>query len=211
MKTNAKTTGAAALDSFPGAKLADTYKREDAFVSKMYAARRALMDAWLDSLRAAGLTRDKEGCEAVKRAVRENQAVIDANAVGSLTDGTIRSCAISAERAFFHGIPWTSDLAQKPDFALPWANPNMGRPSKKPSDKGSDKGSDKASDKASDKGTSIGAPADAVEARKFIAGQLLTLVAYGNKHMKMLDLTTRDILPQLAKLSETLRKLDAAS
>lgn len=201
------------IPTFPARSLIAAQAMYDRGVSKASAkfadASATIFNSHIDGAIAAGLDRSQEGCEALRKSIVEHEDIKKAIAEGLWERATINGYAMGAMRAFFHGQPWTARAFQAEDKgglpALPW--------SKKAGEKKSKPGAQHkaAASETTPKGSeAITGPNDALEARKFIRGQLNTLVAYGNKHMGKLDLTTRDVLAQLAKLAATIEKIDAA-
>lgn len=171
---------------------------------------RTIMNAYVDECHAADLPRDEIGCEAMR--LEFMSAMGDFLAEYPLEKRTLANYVRGMMRAFYHGMEWSPSafLPGRPGTIppLPW--------SVKAGEKKTPKAKPGAQHKAAKAETTttgadtITGPNDALEARKFIRGQLNTLVAYGNKHMGKLDLTTRDVLAQLAKLAQTIDKIDAA-
>lgn len=192
-----------ALSAFPAEQLLKIQRAEDAAAGKAADARALQFNLWIDSLHAAGVPKTEAGCAQVAFAITNHQAMVDATASGLLASKTVTAYAQGAQRALVHGVAWTARLFLDPAMKLPWSAGAGGRPA----GKGKGKTTTPAAAKPEQGAANIGAPADAETARLFIAGQLATLVAYGNKHMKLLDLTTRDVLPALDKLSQTLKNV----
>lgn len=209
----AQAPSTVSVPSFPGRALVKAQASYDAASVKLgnkhASALSVLFNSWLDQCHAAGLDKSEAGTKALRAAILDQEDVARAIREGLWTRDTIGNYAQGAMRAFYHGAEWSPRAFQAEDKgglpALPWS---------KKAGKADDKRAPRtpvatqADDAApADK---ISGPADALEARKFIRGQLNTLVAYGNKHAKVMDLTTRDVLAQIAKLMGTIDKIDAA-
>lgn len=208
--TTSPAAAAVAVPTFPGRELIKAQAEFDKGASKLAAklsdALRALFNGWIDLVRTAGLDRSEAGCNQLRKAIMENEDIARALREGLWDRATIGNYAQGAMRAFYHGAEWSPRAFQAEDKgglpALPWSG-------KAKAAKAKTEASKAAADKA-EPASAIGAPNDAQEARKFIRGQMNTLVAYGNKHAKILDLPTRDVLAQLGRLIATLDKVDAA-
>lgn len=218
----AKTTSTApaitiAVPAFPGKALIKAQAEYDKSAEKISAKfadiTRTIFNGWIDAARAAGLDRSEAGCNALRKAFVDQEDIARAVREGLWDRATVGNYAQGAMRAFFHGAEWSPRAFQGEDKgglpALPWSKKAAAGKAKTEASK-ADK-ADKAgkADKA-EPASAIGAPNDAAEARKFIRGQLNTLVAYGNKHAVKLDLPTRDVLAQIGRLIATLDKVDAA-
>lgn len=205
------------VPQFPGKALIRAQSEYDKASEKIGAkfsdAARQIFNGWIDAARAAGLDRSEAGCNALRKAFIEQDDIARAVREGLWDRATVGNYAQGAMRAFFHGAEWSPRAFQGEDKgglpALPWSKKAAaGKAKTDKADKADKADSDKA-DKA-EPASAIGAPNDAIEARKFVRGQLNTLVAYGNKHAVKLDLPTRDVLAQLGRLIATLDKVDAA-
>lgn len=93
----------------------------DGAASKASEALAMFMNATVDAARAAGVTRDQKGATFVATLVTENQTILDALAEGLVLPKTMGEYARGAQRAFFHGVPWTAGLKNNPEMMLPWA------------------------------------------------------------------------------------------
>lgn len=202
------------VPAFPGRALVKAQAAYDAASAKLgikhASALGVLFNSWLDQCRAAGLDKSETGTKALRAAILDQDDVARAIREGLWTRDTIGNYAQGAMRAFYHGAEWSPRAFQAEDKgglpALPWS---------KKANKANDKRVPRTPVAKQTNNTTptdkISGPADALEARKFIQGQLSTLVAYGNKHAKTIDLTTRDVLAQIARLMSTIDKIDAAS
>jgi hypothetical protein len=100
------------------------------------------MQSYVDACLGAGLPKTEDGCKAIGKAIvgamaeviRENlpstagvskkdAANMDLPALWTLSPipkKTITEYAQGAQRAFFHGVPWSPRLKNDPDKGLPW-------------------------------------------------------------------------------------------
>jgi hypothetical protein len=182
-------------------KTIDALVSVDTAASKASATIALAFQQVCDAAYAVGIAKDQRSIDSLGSSVRNCQTFTDAVASGLIEKKTVVEYAQGVMRAVFHGVPWTARLKNDPAFKLPWGK--VSAPSKP-------KQATEAASNALDKPSAISAPASEQEARDFLAGQLRTLVAYGNKHMKTLDLTTRDLLPQLDKIAQTIAKIGQA-
>lgn len=205
-----KTSKSIVIPKFPGRALVAAQAAYDKGAEKLSGkfsdTTRVLFNAWIDSVRASGLSKDEAGCAKLRDAIVDQEDIADALRNKLWTRTTIGNYAQGAMRAFFHGSEWSPRAFQAVDKGglpqLPWSKSKSTKPdTRKPRPH---------VDTAAAPADKIGAPASEVEARAFIAGQLRTLVSYGNKHMKTLDLKTRDVLAQLDKLAATVAAIDKA-
>jgi hypothetical protein len=67
------------------------------------------------------LGKDQKACEALQKAIRECQLVIDADASGAMKAKTFTEYAQSAARALHFGIPFETQLKGKAEYKLPWS------------------------------------------------------------------------------------------
>lgn len=210
-KTTSTATVTVAVPAFPGKALIRAQSEYDKASEKIGAkfsdTARQIFNGWIDSARAAGLDRSEAGCNALRKAFLDQDDIARAVREGLWDRATVGNYAQGAMRAFYHGAEWSPRAFQGEDKGglpvLPWSKKAAAGKAKADSDK-----ADKADSAKAD--SAIGAPNDANEARKFVRGQLNTLVAYGNKHAVKLDLPTRDVLAQLGRLIATLDKVDAS-
>ena len=207
------------VPAFPGKALIRAQSEYDKASEKIGAkfsdAARQIFNGWIDAARAAGLDKSEAGCNALRKAFLEQDDIARAVREGLWDRATVGNYAQGAMRAFYHGAEWSPRAFQGEDKgglpALPWSKKAKAEAAVRAMIADGKAKADKAdkADKA-EPASAIGAPNDAGEARKFVRGQLNTLVAYGNKHAKTLDLPTRDVLAQLSRLIATLDKVDAA-
>ena len=151
----------------------------------------ASINAFIDSVRKAGIKADEASCKALSVELSGCQVVVDAIASGLFEAKTFSEYARGAERAFFHGVPWSASLKNNPDMGLPWSKPRGPKGKSKPT--AAKPETDVATD-APDMGT-----ASAEDIRKFVQGYAKTLESYLNKHMKNADLQTRDVVQHFTR------------
>jgi len=166
---------------------------------------KTLFNAWLDAAARAGVPRDEAGCKALRKAFIENEVVVRGIEEGVWLRSTITNYAQGAMRAYFHGTEWTPRAFQSEENggvpALPWSTQPKASKASEAKD---------AKDAKVAKASEAAAPADEAEARAFIVAQLSMIDAYGKKHLKVLDLRTRDMLDQLRKIRDNIAKIGAA-
>jgi len=75
----------------------------------------------IDSATVAGVTRDEAGTKHLMATIRGAAPFVEAISLGMLERKTVTEYAQSAGRAFFHGVPFTANLKNEPDMALPWS------------------------------------------------------------------------------------------
>ena len=155
--------------------------------SKFSDALHAAVNAFIDAARAASIKADEASCAALGAEIKGCQAVVDSIAAGMFESKTWGDYARGAERAFFHGIPWTPSTFKKPELALPWSKPRGPKGPAKPATTAP------SAAPAPDMGTQ-----STEEIRAFIQGQARTLLAYLNKHLANADLQTRDVVQHFA-------------
>lgn len=151
----------------------------------------ASINAFIDSVRKAGIKADEASCKALSVELSGCQVVVDAIASGLFEAKTFQEYARGAERAFFHGVPWSASLKNNPDMGLPWSKPRGPKGKAKPT---AAKPETDGADEAPDMGT-----ASAEDIRKFVTGYAKTLESYLNKHMKNADLQTRDVVQHFTR------------
>ena len=150
----------------------------------------ASINAFIDSIRAAGIKPAESSCKALSVELSGCQVVVDAIASGLFEAKTFSEYARGAERAFFHGVPWSASLKNNPDMGLPWSKPRGPKGKAKPAATAKPE----ADEAAPDMGT-----ASAEDIRKFVQGYARTLESYLNKHMKSADLQTRDVVQHFTR------------
>ena len=152
------------------------------------------VNAFIDAARAAGIKPNEASCAALGAELKGCQAVVDAVAAGLYESKTWIEYARGAERAFFHGIPWTPSTFKKPELALPWSKPRGPKGPAKPATTAAPSAAP-----APDMSTQ-----STEEIRAFIQGQARTLLAYLNKHLANADLQTRDVVQHFANAAAKL-------
>ena len=153
----------------------------------------ASINAFIDSVRAAGIKADEQSCKALAVELSGCQVVVDAVASGLFEAKTFSEYARGAERAFFHGVPWSASLKNNPEMGLPWSKPRG--PKEKPATTAATATTaTTATPEAPDMGT-----ASTEEIRKFVQGYAKTLESYLNKHMVNADLQTRDAVQHFVR------------
>jgi hypothetical protein len=80
-----------------------------------------------DAASVAGVKRDEPSVKAFMAEIRGAEAFLNAVAVGMLESKTVTEYAQSAGRAYFHNVPFTADLKNKPAYALPWSKAGKGK------------------------------------------------------------------------------------
>lgn len=155
------------------------------------------MNGFIDAARKAGIKADEATCKALAVEVSGCQTVVDAVASGLFEAKTFQEYAQGAQRAFFHGVPWTASLKNDPAMALPWSK--RAKTGAKPA---AGKAPSEAMAPAPDMGTQ-----STEEIRAFVQGQARTLLAYLNKHLANADLPTRDVVQHFAQAAAKLPAL----
>ena len=159
-------------------------KAESKFTDTVNAA----INAYIDSIRAAGVKPDEASCKALAVELSGCQTVVDSVASGLFEAKTFSEYARGAERAFFHGVPWSASLKNDPAKALPWSKPRGPKGKAKPET------AKPEAPEAPDMGT-----ASTEQIRAFVQGYAKTLESYMNKHLKNADLQTRDVVDHFVK------------
>lgn len=143
MAVKVKITADVNAPEFTGASA--LYAAEHAInkASSAYSATVAnLMQAHVDACTVAGLPKTEDGCKAISRSImqgmteviranlhktagvsKKDAATMDASSVWLLSPiprKTITEYSAGAQRAFFHGVPWTANLKNQPEYGLPW-------------------------------------------------------------------------------------------
>ena len=175
------------------AKIIKARALADKAESKFSDALHGAVNAYIDAARAANIKPDETSCAALGAELKGCQAVVDSIAAGLFEAKTWGDYARGAERAFFHGVPWTPSTFKKPELALPWSKPRGPKGPTKPATTAP------SAAPAPDMGTQ-----STEEIRAFIQGQARTLLAYLNKHLANADLPTRDVVQHFARACEKL-------
>lgn len=80
------------------------------------------MQAYVDEVFLATGKRDQATCNALGKAIRESQVVIDAcEGDGGMERNTFTNYAQGAMRALHYGIEWAPRLFQDKEYLLPWS------------------------------------------------------------------------------------------
>lgn len=151
----------------------------------------ASVNSFLDAARAAGIKPDEASCGALAEEIKGCPAIKGAIEIELFEKKTWGDYARGAERAFFHGVPWTPGTFKDASLALPWSKPRGPKAPAKPAT------TTPSLPAASDMGTQ-----STEEIRAFVQGQARTLMAYLNKHLRNADLQTRDVVQQFARAAE---------
>jgi len=64
--------------------------------------------------------KSEQSVKAMGAAIRDSQVVIDLVATGAMEKKTFTEYAQGAMRALHYGVPFSADLKNNPDMALPW-------------------------------------------------------------------------------------------
>lgn len=126
MKTSTNT-----IPSFNNAArgIVNAAKAFDSAGLKFAGAVAASIQAYLDSCTVAGIVRDIKGCEAIGKAITENETMVKAwFHDGTLEKKTVTEYAQGAKRAYFHNVPFTQGLKNDPAFKIPAANGDTRKP-----------------------------------------------------------------------------------
>lgn len=95
-------------------KLSDATEKLTAVVNREM---QAFVDAWV----IAGNDRGQASCNALGKAIRDSQVVLDAVAVGGMVKKTFTEYAQGAMRALHYDVPFTADLKNDASKKLPWS------------------------------------------------------------------------------------------
>jgi len=88
--------------------------------SSLSATIQTTMQQFVDHV-SVTLGKDQKACEAMQKAIRDCQLVIDADASGFMKAKTFTEYAQSAARALHFGIPFETQLKQNAAYKLPWS------------------------------------------------------------------------------------------
>jgi hypothetical protein len=84
------------------------------------------MQLYIDHCIVAGVTRTKAGCDAIGKAIRENEIMVNAWKFDTrLLQKTVTEYAQSAMRAIYHNVPFTQGLKNNADMKIPDINGNV--------------------------------------------------------------------------------------
>jgi len=108
-----------------GSKVVRAYQAFDLASVKMSGTIDATMRQYVDACVIEGLARTEDGCKAIRKAIAvacdEGKGILaTAVATGAIERKTLIEYGASAQRAFFHNVPWEAGLKNDPAFALPW-------------------------------------------------------------------------------------------
>lgn len=70
--------------------------------------------------------KSEQSVKAMGQAIRDSQVVIDLVATGAMEKKTFTEYAQGAMRALHYGVPFSADLKNNPDMALPWGKAGKG-------------------------------------------------------------------------------------
>jgi hypothetical protein len=121
MTKSTATVKAPAFDAY-AKTIIKGYESFDNATAKLSATVHSTMQAYIDVCSKAGLSRDKAGCNALGKAIRECDTVQAIVASGAMEKKTFTEYAQSAMRAFFHGVPFEASLKNNKEMGLPWGN-----------------------------------------------------------------------------------------
>ena len=119
--TATATVKAPAFDAY-AKTIIKGYESFDNATAKLSATVHSTMQAYIDVCSKAGLSRDKAGCNALGKAIRECDTVQAIVATGAMEKKTFTEYAQSAMRAFYHGVPFEASLKNNKEMGLPWGN-----------------------------------------------------------------------------------------
>ena len=97
----------------------NAYEKLTAVVNREF---QQFVDAWI----VAGNDRGQASCNALGKAIRESQVVIDLDAIGAVAKKTFTEYAQSAMRALHYNVPFSADLKNDADKKLPWSKSATG-------------------------------------------------------------------------------------
>jgi hypothetical protein len=89
-------------------------------VGKRDAAISVAMNAMVDKAHKSGLEKNRANCDALGKAIRDNEEMKAAVTAKIFEKTTIQNYAQGAMRAFYHGIAWESTLFTDKSKKLPW-------------------------------------------------------------------------------------------
>jgi len=76
---------------------------------------------FIDACRVAGLKKDKDGCNALGKAITNSNDMKAVVARGLLQQSTVTNYAMSAKRAFFFGVDFDCNLFKDETKIFPWS------------------------------------------------------------------------------------------
>jgi hypothetical protein len=110
----------ASLVSAPVSSMVKAQKTLLGAVGKRDAAISIAMNSMVDKAHAAGLEKNRANCDALGKAIRDNEEMVAAVTAKVFEKTTIQNYAQGAMRAFYHGIAWESTLFTNKEKKLPW-------------------------------------------------------------------------------------------
>lgn len=108
-----------------GAKIARAFQALDKASEDFRDSMTIAFQSYIDQCVIAGMPRNQDSCNAIRKAI----ALACDEGTGALATGvalnyverkTIVEYGNGAQRAFFHGVPWSPTLKNDPAYALPW-------------------------------------------------------------------------------------------
>ena len=127
MAASKQTTDTIKAPSFnaTGKRIAVAYTRFDLASSRLVSDLSLAFQSYIDQCTIEGLVRNEDSCKAIRKAIavacdEGSGALATAVATGLIERKTLIEYGASAQRAFFHNVPWSPTLKNDPAFALPW-------------------------------------------------------------------------------------------
>ena len=126
MATSKQTTTVKAPSfNATGKRIATAYTRFDLASSRLVSDLSLAFQSYIDTCTIEGLVRNEDSCKAIRKAIavscdEGSGALATAVATGLIERKTIVEYAQSAQRAFFHNVPWSPTLKNDPAYGLPW-------------------------------------------------------------------------------------------
>lgn len=124
-KQTTTTTVKAPSFNATGKRIAVAYTRFDLASSRLVSDLSMAFQSYIDQCVIEGLARNEDSCKAIRKAIalscdEGSGALATAVATGLIERKTVIEYGASAQRAFFHNIPWSPTLKNDPAFGLPW-------------------------------------------------------------------------------------------
>lgn len=124
-KQTTTTTVIAPSFNATGKRIVVAYTRFDIASSRLVSDLSLAFQSYIDQCVIEGLARNEDSCKAIRKAIAlscdEGRGVLaTAVANGLIERKTLIEYSQSAQRAFFHNIPWSPTLKNDPAYALPW-------------------------------------------------------------------------------------------
>lgn len=116
----ANTISPVSFDSHASA-IAKGYKSFDAAYGKLTALVNREMQQFVDAWIVAGNDRGQASCNAMGKAIRDSQVVLDLAATGAMEKKTFTEYAQAAQRALHYSVPFSADLKNDAEKILPWS------------------------------------------------------------------------------------------